>query len=97
MFFETIIYCVILALFKEVALCVMHIIRTVMRDNKTIRMKHAVFRYSQYYYVSIFPFPTVITYLGVVYLWYMLYFKMSCVYCCSCLVCVVVVVLCVLL
>jgi len=40
---------------------------------------------------------TVLSYLGVVYLFNMLYFKMSCVYCCSCLVCTVVVVLCVLL
>ena len=53
---------------------------------------------------------TILSYLGVVYLLYMLYFKMSyvyccllpCVYCCSCLVCInvilhVLVVLCVLL
>ena len=48
---------------------------------------------------------TVLSYCGVVYLLYMLYFKMSCVYCCqlscvyycSCLVCIIVVVLCVLL
>ena len=56
---------------------------------------------------------TVLSYRGVVYLLYMLCFKMSCVYCCelccvyccsclvcivvSCLVCIVVVVLCVLL
>ena len=47
---------------------------------------------------------TVLSYLGVVYSLYMLYFKMcvyccelSCVYCCRCLVCIVVVVLCVLL
>ena len=44
---------------------------------------------------------TVLSYLGVVYLFYMLYFEMSCVYCCSCLVCIVILrvfaVLCVLL
>jgi len=55
---------------------------------------------------------TVLSYRGVVYLLYVLYFKMSCVYCCylscvyccgclvcivNCLVCIVVVVLCVLL
>ena len=48
---------------------------------------------------------TVLSYLGVVYFLYMLYFKMSCVcccelscvYCCSCLVCIVVAVLCILL
>ena len=37
-----------------------------------------------------------LSYRGVVYLLYMLHFKMSCVHCCSCLVCIVVVVLCVL-
>ena len=34
---------------------------------------------------------TVLSYLGFVYLFSVLYFKMSCVYCCSCLVCIVVV------
>ena len=33
----------------------------------------------------------IISYLGVVNLFNMLYFKMSCVYCCSCLVCTVVI------
>jgi len=32
----------------------------------------------------------VLSYRGVVYRLYMLYFKISCVYCCSCLVCIVV-------
>jgi len=41
-FFEITIHCVMLALFKEIALCVMSVVITVMSDNKTIRLKYEI-------------------------------------------------------
>jgi len=42
MFFEIIVHYVILAIFKEIALCFVSVIITVMTDNKTIRLKYEV-------------------------------------------------------